>query len=275
MRRGSSRGRHDLHLHTSRSDGCLEPEELLVRCARQGLDVVAMTDHDLASPLEGGTYTVQGRTIRLLEGAEVSGVHGGREFHLLVYFPEGAPDDFRAFCRTRCQERATRYAAGRAAVGLPGVPDPDLEACRGERALTRLHLAQALVEAGHAASVTEAFARFTGDAHGTVPRVTLPFVDAIRIAREAGGVTSWAHPPLRALRSHLGEFADAGLHGIEAIRPGLARREAREARALAARHGLVLTGGSDWHGWSDPELGLFTVDGDALDGFHDALFHAA
>lgn len=275
MRSPLSRARHDLHLHTTCSDGVLEPEEMLVRCAHQRLDVIAMTDHDLASPLEAGAYTVQGHTIRLLGGAEVSGVHEGREYHLLVYFPEDPPPDFRAFCTSRCQERAARYDAGREAIGLPGLPDPDAAARRGERALTRHHLARALVGAGHATSVREAFARYTGDQHGTVPKVTLPFTDAIRIAREAGGVTSWAHPPLPALREHLGDFVDAGLQGIEALRPGLGRSEIREARALARAHGVFLTGGSDWHGWSDPTLGLFTLDGADLEGFHRALFRAA
>jgi len=275
MRSPLSRAKHDLHLHTTCSDGALEPEEMLVRCAHRQLDVIAMTDHDLASPLEAGEYTVQGHTIRLLGGAEVSGVHEGREYHLLVYFPEDPPQAFRDFCATRCQERATRYDAGRDAIGLPGLPAPDGTARRGERSLTRHHLARALVEAGHATSVRDAFARFTGDRHGTVPKVTLPFTEAIRIARDAGGVTSWAHPPLPAMRTHLADFVDAGLQGIEALRPGLAAREIREARSLARRHGVFLTGGSDWHGWTDPSLGLFTIDGADLEAFHRALFRAA
>ncbi len=271
----SSGGRHDLHLHTVRSDGRLEPEELLVRCARAGLDVIAMTDHDLASPLAAGEYVIHDHAIRLLGGAEVSGVHAGQEFHLLVYFPHDPPPTFRAFCATRCKERVRRYEAGRRALDLPGVPDPDTSARRGERALTRHHLARGLVEAGHATSVSEAFRRFTGDRHGNVPKVSLSLVEAIQVAKSAGGVTSWAHPPAAALRAHLGDLVDAGLDAIEALRPGMSTRERRETRALARRHGVFVTGGSDWHGWKDPELGLFAIDGADLEGFRTALAEAA
>lgn len=265
--------RFDLHLHSTRSDGRLSPEALLAACSAGGLDVVALTDHDLASSLPVGQVEVGGRPITVISGAEVSGVHEGVEQHLLVYFRGEPPASFRAFCAERCRERAARYAEGVERLGLPGLPAPDDEAWRGARALTRQHLAEALVARGHARDLREAFRRYVGDAHPTVPPVSLSFVDAIAVSREAGGLTSWAHPSLARVERHLATFAAAGLHGVEAERPGLSGAERRRLRALARGHGLFVTGGSDWHGGAVP-VGLFAVDRAALGGFL-AAFEAA
>lgn len=263
--------RFDLHLHSTRSDGALSPHDLLAQCAEGGLDVVALTDHDLSSGLPCGEHDVGGRTVRVVEGAEVSGVHDGREYHLLVYFPGEAPASFRAFCAQRCAERAERYATSVGNLDLDGLPAVDDLAARGHEAITRQHLAMALVDAGHAKDVRDAFKRFAADQHGHVPRVSLPFVEAIRIAREAGGVTSWAHPSVRAIESYLPAFVEAGLQGLEGIRPGLDRSKRKRIARAAKKHGLFLTGGSDWHGWTGGRPGLFHVERAELDGFLAAL----
>ena len=188
--------RFDLHLHSDRSDGRYAPDEVLARCARGGLDVVALTDHDLGSAVPTGLHRIEGRDLYVLGGAEVSGMHDGREHHLLVYFPGEVPDGFRTFCREQCRARAVRYERALENLGLADVvAPPDADARDGGRALTRFHLARELVARGRATNQRDAFARFVGDAHGTVPRLTLPLVEAIRIARAYGGLTSWAHPP--------------------------------------------------------------------------------
>lgn len=263
--------RFDLHMHSDRSDGMLPPDELLARCAAGGLEVVALTDHDLSATVDPGPRTVDGRTLHVVAGAEVSGLHDGQEYHLLVYFPGEVPGAFRDFCETRCRARATRYERAVSSLDLPGVDGPDAEARRGERALTRHHLARALVGAGHARSVRDAFRAHVDFRHGHVPPLELPFVDAIRIAREHGGVTSWAHPPQAAVQRHLGTFVEAGLQGLETHRPLVDGRSRRKLTRHARRHGLFTTGGSDWHGWTDARPGLFHVEKVDLRGFLDAL----
>jgi predicted metal-dependent phosphoesterase TrpH len=264
--------RFDLHLHSTRSDGRYDPDEVLARCARGGLDVVALTDHDLPTAVAPGPRTVDGRAIRVLAGAEVSGSHDGREHHLLVYFAGDVPDGFAAFCRAQCVARADRYAEAVARLGLAGVEPPGPSACHGDIALTRHHLARALVARGHVGHLREAFARYLGDAHGNVPRLELPFVDAIRTARGYGGLTSWAHPPVGQLSAYLPAFVEAGLQGIEGLRPLISAEDRRKYRVAAAKHGLYLTGGSDWHGWGDDgEVGLFRVEGREIGPFLTAL----
>lgn len=265
------RARYDLHMHSLRSDGAFPPEEVLERCFQGGLDVIALTDHDLATELHPGVHTRGDRRIHVIHGSEVSGVHAGVEYHLLTYFPREIPEGFREFCAARSRERAHRYEAAVTQLALPGLTPPDDEARAGHRALTRFHLAQELVAAGHAATRSEAFARYAGPKAGIVQNVGLSFIEAIQVARSFGAITSWAHPTLDGLHAHLPAFVDAGLHGLEGIRPIANARLLRESRRMARRHGLLVTAGSDWHGWTEPALGLFYARGAELRQFRDAL----
>jgi len=267
--------RYDLHLHTVRSDGRFSAEEVLERCAAGGLEVVAVTDHDLPSDIAPGRHRFGSRELHLVAGTELSGVHQGEEYHLLVYFPWEVPTAFRDLCRQLARARARRYEQGRASLGLDGVPPAGPVASSGDRALTRHHLARALVAAGHTPSVGSAFSHYLGDEHGHVPPVELPFVEAIRFARSQGGLTAWAHPPLQAAQRCLSTFVQAGLQGVEVYRPRLSRRSGRGLLRLARQWGLWATGGSDWHGWHDPELGLFSVEPQQVGSFLEALHRAA
>ncbi len=255
--------RLDLHLHTDRSDGRWAPERVLSDCAAGGLDVVALTDHDLPPSLAPGPHTVGGRTLRVVHGVELSTWHGDGEQHLLVWFPGEMPRDFRDFCTARARGRAERYDRAVASIGLSGLARADPDARAGRRSLTRRHLAFDLVRAGHARSYGEAMRRWVGASNDHVPPITLPMTDAIDRARSAGGLTSWAHPEPERCKAWLGNLVRAGLQGIEGIRPGQGRRVRQGFRKLAARHEVLVTGGSDHHGQPGRHLGHFAVSGEA------------
>ena len=144
--------RLDLHLHTTRSDGGVTEEALLLLAGQRRLDVIAITDHDQAPSLPAGQHDVAGHPVWLLHGAEVSAIHAGREIHVLAFFPAEVPDAFRAFLAGRRVERRERYVATRAAFGL--ATGDDVEG----KAWTRFHLAQELVEAGIVKNMSAAFA---------------------------------------------------------------------------------------------------------------------
>lgn len=251
------RARLDLHLHSTGSDGKLEPAALLQRCVDGRLDLIALTDHDLAPLLPAGWQDVGGRRIRVLHAAEVSGVWQGRELHLLVYFPGEMPQRFRDFLRGRARHRAERYDAALESIGLPGIAPADAAARRGDRAITRHHLSRALVAAGHVGDMPAAFRSYTGSRHGHVPPVDLPWEDAIAEARACGAVTSWAHPRFEDARAFTKTFKGFGLQALEAIRPGLGQHGRAVLQRIALKHGLMVTGGSDWHGWTGGAPGQF------------------
>ena len=255
------RARLDLHLHSTRSDGAVEPQELLKRCAQAGLDYVAITDHDMPPSLEAGTHDLAGRQLVLIHGTELSAVHEGRELHLLVYFPGPMPSSFREFLRGRAVERAERYDRAVENLGLDGLASADEAARRGERAITRQHLAQALVDAGHASHTGQAFRDHIGSHRGTVPLVQLDWEDAIKTARAAGGLTSWAHPSLENAEAWAESFARMGLQALETRRPSMGRMGRAQLERIALKNRLMVTGGSDWHGLPGTQLGRFCLPG--------------
>lgn len=265
VRAANDPGRIDLHMHTDRSDGRFPPEDVLARCFAGRLDLVAVADHDLPNVLAPGVHERDGRTLRVVAAAELSGQHQGRELHLLVYFPGEMPADFRAFLQDRARARATRYDAAVDKLGFPDLPRADGAAHAGERSLTRHHLYSALKEARHVRDMREGFTLLGGS--GVVPLIELTFVDAIRAAKAAGGLTSWAHPGLNDAQAWTAQFVAAGLDGLEGVRPHLDRKTRNGLKTLAEKHGLLLTGGSDWHGWHEPPLGTFAVTGERARDF--------
>ncbi len=255
-----TRSRWDLHVHTSLSDGLLPPAEVLEKAASLGLSVLALTDHDMAPSLPAGEHQFGEDRIVLLHGAEISVRYQDRGIHLLVYFPGEMPQGFRDFCKQRAVSRADRYDRARESLGLSGIPPASDEARRGEVAVTRAHLARSLVKAGHVDHVGQAFGRYLNIEHGHFQREELEIADVLDLARSLGAVCSWAHPNPEHARALAQPLARLGLAGLEGLRPGLGRSQRNAFRRLAKARGLVLTGGSDWHGWGTA-FGTFGMDG--------------
>jgi len=254
--------RLDLHLHTNRSDGRFDPAEVLERAAQGSLDVIAPADHDQPPALGPGVHQVGGRELRVIGATEVSGLHDGHELHLLVYFPGAFPEDYAGWLRERSVDRARAYDVAAARLGLP---EAGPEAHAGGRAATRFHLARGLWAAGRARGSSDAFPQLA--AAGVGPLVHVSFLEVIQVARDAGGLCSWAHPSLAAVSRWVSELARAGLQGLEVHRPRLDRPTRNGLKRAAARHGLLATGGSDWHGWTEGRLGLYALQGEPGDAF--------
>lgn len=255
------RARVDLHMHSTRSDGVLDADALLVACAAAGLDVVALTDHDLPPAWAAGVQIVRGHTLRVVHGAEVSVAFAGRELHVLVYTAGEMPPRLRDFLVGRAQARAARYAEACARTGLPGLAPPDAAACAGARALTRHHVARAIFEAGHAPSPSAAFRQWLSGPASVLPPITLPLEALVAEARAAGALTAWAHPPMADAAALAPAVAAAGVDALEAVRPGIGGHGRAALGRLALKHGLAVVGGSDWHGHSGPGIGHFAAPG--------------
>ena len=252
----------DLHVHSNASDGKYPPEEVLRLAAVGGIDVLALTDHDLAPALEPRMHVVEGRSVRVLAAVEVSGAHDGEELHLLVYFPGEPPAEAVSFLRARAARRAQRFNEAAERLDIPH--RAGAAAVSGEQSLTRYHLAAALAEAGRVKRPSEAWPHLQRD---TVPLIDFTFLEAIRVARGWGGLTSWAHPSLADANRHLPAFVAAGLQGLEVCRPGMAKPARNGLRRLAKRFNLLTTGGSDFHGWWPGKLGDFRFDGEHAQAF--------
>lgn len=256
----SPKARLDLHLHTSRSDGLLTPREVLGRAVARRLHVLAITDHDLVPALPAGVVRSGGHTLHLVHGAEVSCRHNETEIHVLVYFPGQMPERFQDFLRDRTRWRAQRFDEARVRLGVEDAVAPaPQEAWDGRLALTRHHLARALVQAGTVGSVDQAFKGPLARRHGAVDLVDLTSAELLARVQEAGGFSSWAHPPLDVAKAWTPELAALGLDALEAKRPGIGRASRNALVRLALKHKLAITGGSDWHGWVGGNPGHFSV----------------
>jgi predicted metal-dependent phosphoesterase TrpH len=242
----------DLHAHSTASDGLLAPARLVALAAERGLRILALTDHDTVAGLAEAAAVARARGPRLVPGVELSTQVEAGEVHILGYFINpGAPDLLGALARFQDARagRAATMVERLAAVGAP-IALARVVALAGGGSLGRPHVARALVEAGHAASVGDAFERYLVRGRpGYVERYRLTPADAVRLVRAAGGVPVLAHPHSAAdLDALLPELVAAGLGGLECHYGDYDDRRKEELLALAARHDLVATGGTDFHG---------------------------
>lgn len=268
----------DLHMHSTASDGALAPSALLERCAAAGLRVVSLTDHDSTEGLAEAQQVADQLGITLIPGIELGTDVTDGEIHILVYFPDITNREFQDVLlglRDSRVGRARRMVEKLAALGKPIEFERVLEIA-GDGAVGRPHVAQALVEAGHVESMREAFDSYIG--HGGLAyaeRMSFTPVEAVAFGRKYGGLPVFAHPYTTPdFPKWLPELSAAGLAGIECFYQGYDKVRIEEVRALALKHGLLLTGGTDFHGtgnWTEYGPGTTSVPELVL----EPLFRAA
>lgn len=243
--------RIDLHVHTTASDGLLAPVDLVraVRAAR--VEVFSVTDHDTVDGLDETRRAADAAGLTFIPGIELSAYWGAVEFHILGYFIDPANAALRLFLTATREARQARLHAmlnRLQAMGM-GVPADDVLARAQNGNVGRPHLARALVECGFVGSSDEAFDRYLGaNKPAYVPRPDVSVTDAIAVIREAGGIASLAHPGLHNRDEAIPDLMAAGLTAIEVYHPKHAFGRASRYRRIARRHGLLVTGGSDFHG---------------------------
>lgn len=271
--------RIDLHAHSTMSDGTDTPAELVATAAAAGLDVVALTDHDTTAGWAEAVAALPAG-LRLIRGAEFSciapdGRDGRVSVHLLGYLFDPASEAITAEQARLRDERRMRLRAmaqQMAADGFPVDPDALLGDLAPDASAGRPHLARALVSAGVVDSVQEAFHRFlnTGGPYYT-GRADTDVGTAVRMVRAAGGVPVLAHAAARrrgpvVAPAVIAELAAEGLAGVEVDHPDHTGDERAALGDLATALGLLITGGSDYHGASKTvSLGQEMTDPEALE----------
>ncbi|HEY8550439.1 MAG TPA: PHP domain-containing protein [Vicinamibacterales bacterium] len=244
----------DLHVHSTASDGLLAPDALVDRLASAGITAFSLTDHDTVAGIAPAAEAARRRGLEILAGIEITAVHEERDVHVLGYGIDPGSAELNAFlARQRAHriDRARQIVDRLRALGAPVDVERQLAeaAAGGVRVIGRPHLARALVEAGHVASVQEAFETLLGRGRPAfVPRTGASIADVVAIIGRAGGLASLAHPGLTRCDAVIPALAASGLRALEVWHGE--HDEAMVARylALAERLGLLATGGSDFHG---------------------------
>jgi len=242
----------DLHSHTTASDGTLRPRELVQLAVKHGIRVLAVTDHDSTDGLrEAVSEAVRHPSLTIVPGIELNCDVEGGEVHVLGYFVDVAAPWFQEFLRVQREERIARIHRITTRLAELGVPVEPAEvfALVDEGSPGRPHVARAMVNRGYVKSVREAFERYlrTGGP-ATVARRRLRPVEAVQIIRRARGVPVLAHPGLAGKDDMIPELVGAGLMGIEAYYAEHSAAQTRTYEGICAEFGLIVTGGSDFHG---------------------------
>jgi 3',5'-nucleoside bisphosphate phosphatase len=249
----------DLHTHTLRSDGVLEPVELVRAAADAGIRTLSITDHDTLAAYRD---LVLGRAIpapvELIPGVEINALAGGirlaeGELHILGFGMDPDDEAFEAALAGQRAARRIRFERTVARLREIGLPIDDQLATierQADDALGRPTIGRALIAAGFATSVEDAFRRLIGwGGPAYVAREGIGPREAIEAIRAAGGVPSLAHfseaPSQVAL---LRELAGIGLAGLEVFYISFAPETVEMVAEVASSIGLIATGGSDYHG---------------------------
>lgn len=254
--------RVDLHCHTTASDGGLTPVGLVARAADLNLEVLAITDHDTTDGVPAALDEARRRRVTVVPGVEISTVHGQEEIHILGYFVDLGNAEFQALLtltRQTRRERAEKMLARLANLGLAIQWERVVEISGGTECIGRPHLAATLLEAGYVSSWNEAFDLWIGRGRPAyVERYKLEPEEAVRLVRRSGGLPVLAHPTIYNrngeckvsldLLRWLPRLRSAGLAGMEIYYPQYPRQTSQHLLALAIQHGLLITGGSDYHG---------------------------
>jgi predicted metal-dependent phosphoesterase TrpH len=277
----------DLHTHSTRSDGLDSPSDLITNASKAGLDVIALTDHDTVS----GWDEARGKAFELglgfVPGIEVTSVsdierHGRQvrlSVHLLAYLPD---PDHKALEIVLGDTVATREARGRAIVEklaeqIPITWEMVLDHLDKGATIGRPAIADTLVTMGLVPDRSAAFDYYLStDGPFYVSHSTVSTLEAIGLIRQAGGVPVIAHPlkgvgpdtdPEDLPIDHFEEMISTGLQGVEVYHRDVPETARKWLHELAAKHDLIITGSSDYHGVSGKpnQLGENTTSQEMLD----------
>lgn len=258
----------DLHLHSTYSDGTVEPADLVSMAVEAGLSTLALTDHDGLEGVAEARAAAAGH-IRFIPGVELSVDWPGPGLHLLAWWIEpGSPlDEELEDVRTSRAERNLAMIAALNELGHP-VTLEQVMRISAKGVVGRPHLAQALLELGVVETEGQAFADYLGTGRPAYrDRKRLSLERAVELVRLSGGVTAVAHPHTVAnsaeeFRAAFDRFAESGVDGVECWYSEYAPEQRLALAGMARQRGLVATGGSDFHGTHKPGLRVGVGRGD-------------
>ncbi|MBR5127465.1 MAG: PHP domain-containing protein [Roseburia sp.] len=256
----------DLHTHTTESDGSFTPEELIAEAKRVGLSAIAITDHDTIAGIQKAALLAVANDIELIPGIELSTDYHGKEVHVVGLYIDIEDsyllEQLQEFKNCR-DNRNELIVANLQKEGFDITMDA-LKAENPDCVITRANIARFLYEHGMIPSIQTAFEKYIGDhCKCFVNRFKITPMDAVRLIKKAGGTAILAHPLLyhlsdTRLQQLIDNMKEAGLDGIEAIYCTYTPSEERQMKQLAQKNGLLISGGSDFHGTTKPNLNLAT-----------------
>jgi predicted metal-dependent phosphoesterase TrpH len=257
----------DLHLHTLYSDGVYSPTEIVAMAAQKGLKAIAIADHDSVSGIDEALAAGTKYGVEVIPAVEFSTSYKNlRDIHLLGYFIDhkdmelvGKLEKFRKRRDDRARAILEKINVRLSVENKKRISYEEVQAI-GQHAISRLHIARILVINGAVDSIHDAFKRYLGPCD--VPKQYFPMEEALAEIRHLKGIAVLAHPPSisddrRLLKNLIKEWAQLGLDGVEVFNNLSYKDDMIFFESLARNLGLLITGGSDFHGSEDDvEIGI-------------------
>lgn len=252
----------DLHLHTTASDGSETPANAVALANRLRLAAIAVTDHDTAAGIPEALAAGEHLGVEVIPGIEVSADYNGGEVHIVGLFIDPTSEALRRVTEWTRKDRDRRNRLIVEAMAADGFAiDMDtLTARHPGSVLGRPHIAEYLSEKGYASSVKGAFEKYLAEGCPYYrPKQLIPMEQAAACLRASGGIAVLAHPLQygydgKALEAFLSVGKACGCSALEAYYSGYTPAETEMLLSLAARLGLGISGGSDWHGSVKPHI---------------------
>lgn len=258
----------DLHVHSTASDGTLRPSALVQRAHANGVDVLALTDHDSVEGIAQARAEALRIGMTLIDAVELSAVADSHDIHILAYFVDPKSEPLARLLRTLRDARRARAEVMVATLNSAGydVSFDDVLAIADGGTLGRSHVARALVGAGHVDSIQQAFETLIGrDKPFYVQKRSAEPSKVIAEIRDLHAIPVIAHPGITAVDDLIPQMVQAGLLGIEAYHADHTPEQVNRYADLAAHYGVLATGGSDFHGPGAPNPDVGSVDVPVVD----------
>lgn len=265
----------DLHVHTTASDGTLTGEEVIKMAIKLNLEGIAITDHDTTRGLDQAVAFGAKCCFPVIPGVELSTEHDNKEIHILGYlFDFQLPwvQDRLKHLQEARKTRILKMVDKLSGIGYDISRDEVLVAA-GSGSLGRPHVAYVLLKKGYISTVQEAFHKLIGrGCPAFIPRAKITPEDAVAFIKKAGGIPVMAHPGLARSDDLIEKLVKYGLMGLEVFHPDHEKTSEEKFMAIAQKYKLIVTGGSDFHGYKDGNhfsLGSRTVPVEILKRFRE------
>ena len=258
----------DLHSHSTASDGTFRPGEVVRLAQEAGLTALALTDHDTVDGLAEALAAGEELGVEVIPGVEISTRYSGDTMHILGFFIDfrsGRLEERLAVLKQARKERNPKIVAKLNALGI-NITMEQVVRVSGGGQVGRPHIARAMMESGYVSRPQQAFDVYLKNGGlAYVQKYRFPPQEALEMIREAGGVPVLAHPftlglgPAAALKDLLRDLQAMGLAGIEVFYSDHTPEQEALYFKLAQELGLLVTGGSDFHGENKPNVTLGNI----------------
>ncbi len=255
----------DLHCHSTASDGTLQPREVVRRAHANGVDLLALTDHDelLGLPEAAGAAAELG--LRFVPGVEISVSWLDQTLHVVGLGIDPSNEALiagLAQVRGGRDGRAERIAAELDRIGIRGALAGALRYADNPALVSRAHFARYLVEIGISKNVHDVFLHYLARGKpGYVEHVWATLEEAMGWIKGAGGLAVIAHPGRYRLSQAemdilFDRFRDLGGDAIEVSCGAHDGGQVLAFARLARKFGLMASRASDFHGPEDSPIDL-------------------